>query len=116
MNSDTERFHSIGHGLYNEEAWAVAMFERRGVAGIRVLMGLQQLIEKHSCGPVEQACGTADGYGAYQLRVIRQLVKHKDGPPAEQQQFDFVEDDPVIRSLDEYRDFIHQTLQKEHCV
>ena len=63
------------------KAWAVAMFERRGVAGIRVLMGLQQLIEKHSCGPVEQACGTADGYGAYQLRVTGSWSSTKTALP-----------------------------------
>jgi transposase len=90
--------------------WAAAMISARGVAGIRVLMGLKQLADKHQNAAVESACETALSYGAYRLQTIRELIKRR--APA-QQQFDFLEEHPVIRPLVTYTEFVQAAIRKE---
>ena len=54
---------------------------------------------KHDSQALEEACRVALGYGAYRLRTIRQLIKHQG---REQQQFEFLEEHPIIRPLSDY--------------
>jgi transposase len=92
------------------QQWAAAMLQSRGVAGVRVLMGLRQLAEKHPQTAVERACRTAHSYGAYRLKTIRELI-HRRAPV--QGQFEFLDEHPVIRPLVNYSEFVQSALRKE---
>jgi transposase len=79
--------------------WADAMTQARGVEGVRVLVGLKNLAEKHPSEALEEACRVALSHGAYRLRTVRKLLKHKGQA---QQQFEFLAEHPIIRSLSDY--------------
>lgn len=89
-------------------AWAEAMAKARGIEGTRVLIGLLSLAGRYSTSAIERACEIALGYGAFHLRSIRALVKHQ-GP--KQEMLPFLSDHPVIRSLSEYGQFVHDAFQ-----
>ncbi|MCI0492964.1 MAG: IS21 family transposase [Planctomycetes bacterium] len=90
--------------------WAAAMLQARGVEGVRVLMGLEQLARKYKSRAIERACELALAHGAYRLRTLRQLIERQGD---KQQQFDFVEDHPVIRPLITYSQFVQSAFRKE---
>lgn len=79
--------------------WSHAMTNARGVAAVRVLLGLKSLARDHSDQAIEKACESALSYGAYRLQTIRQLLK-RQGP--EQKEFEFLEEHPIIRPLQDY--------------
>lgn len=88
------------------QQWAEATTQARGVEAVRVLVGLKALAGKHSTEALEQACQTALSYGAYRLRTIRQLLNRQADP---QEQFEFIEEHPIIRPLSDYSlDSLHQ--------
>ena len=79
--------------------WAKGLIERRGEAGIRVLMGLvHQLHPQHGRDPLEKACAQAHLHGQYRLAEIRNRLD----APTEQQSFSFLSDHEVIRDLSDY--------------
>ena len=80
--------------------WSEAMLQARGVAGMRVLVGLRSLAGKHETPVLEDACRRALAHGTYRLRSIRELIKRGDRP--EQTQFEFLEEHPIIRPLSDY--------------
>ncbi|MEK6235046.1 MAG: Mu transposase C-terminal domain-containing protein, partial [Planctomycetales bacterium] len=90
--------------------WATAMLQSRGAMGVRVLMGLNALGDKHPRAAVERACETATSYGEYRLRSIRKLIQRQE-PTREE--VDFLEDHPVIRPLSDYSDFVQSAIQEE---
>lgn len=92
------------------QQWAAAMLSSRGVPGVRVLMGLWQLSEKHPRAAVEGACRAAHSYGSYRLRTIRELIRRR---APQQGQFEFLDEHPVIRPLVSYREFVQSALKKE---
>ena len=67
---------------------------------MRVLVGLKALAGKHATASLEQACQRALAHGAHRLRTIRQLLKRQAGQ--EQQQFEFLQEHPIIRPLADY--------------
>ncbi|MDD4891887.1 MAG: IS21 family transposase [Phycisphaerae bacterium] len=79
--------------------WAEATTQARGVEAVRVLVGLKHLAGKHPSEALEEACRVALSHGAYRLRTIRQLLKRGG---AEQRQFEFLEEHPIIRPLSDY--------------
>ena len=79
--------------------WAEAMHQARGPAGLRVLLGLLHLAEKHPAAALEQAAQMATHHGAWRLRDLKRLLEQ----PANVVQLDFLETHPLIRSLDAYR-------------
>jgi transposase len=79
--------------------WAEATTQARGVEAVRVLVGLKHLAGKHDSEALEEACRVALTHGAYRLRTVRQLIQHRG---QEQQQFDFLEEHPIIRPLSDY--------------
>lgn len=81
-------------------AWSAAMVQTRGVEGVRVLLGLKALAKQHDSRALNTACRKALSYGAYRLKTIRELLERDDGET--QQQFDFLEEHPVIRPLSDY--------------
>ncbi|MDA1252746.1 MAG: IS21 family transposase [Planctomycetota bacterium] len=80
--------------------WSQAMVQTRGIEGVRVLAGLKALAKKHDSVALNNACRKALSYGAFRLKTIRELLQRDDGRT--QQQFDFLEEHPVIRPLSDY--------------
>ena len=103
------RVESIGP---HASQWAQAMLQNRGIEGVRVLMGLLSLMNKHRRDQIEQACQIAQSHGAYHLRPLRQLIEQRN-PPAIQQNFDFIEQHPIIRDLDDYGQFVRQAITSQ---
>ena len=96
---------------------AEAMLHHRGVEGARVLQGLApsgasslSLSNRHENQQIEQACELAQSHGAYRLRVIRELIKRRG---SQQDQFEFMQEHPIIRSLSEYGRFVHAVVQED---
>jgi transposase len=79
--------------------WAEAMTQARGVQGVRVLVGLKALAGKYDAKSLENACEIALSHGAYRLRSVRQLLKRR---ASKQQQFEFLQEHPIIRPLSDY--------------
>jgi transposase len=92
--------------------WAAAMLEQRGIPGVRVLMGLVSLTNKHADVDIDQACRVAQSHGAYRLRDIRNLIKRQ--APA-QEQFEFITEHPLIRSLADYGQLVHNAFEEVHA-
>jgi len=75
------------------------MVRQRGIEGVRVLLGLLALSKRHPADAIERACETALSHGAYRLRTIRALIQRQSD---RQEQFEFIEEHPIIRSLSDY--------------
>lgn len=82
------------------KAWSEAMTQSRGVEAVRVLVGLKSLAGKHSTDALESACEVALLHGVFRLKPLRQLLKRSS--KSKQQQFDFIEQHPIIRPLSDY--------------
>lgn len=89
--------------------WAEALLQARGIEGVRVLQGLLSLAKRYRAEQLEHACDIAHSYGAFRLRTLRQLI---DRAVPKQQQFTLLEEDPMIRPLSEYAQFVHDAIQK----
>jgi hypothetical protein len=92
--------------------WAESMLQERGIQGVRVLQGLLSLASRHGDQDVEQACEIAQSHGAYRLRVIRELIKRCGN---KQEQFEFMDDHPIIRSLGDYEQFVQTAFQEANA-
>src|SRR5205814_882378 len=79
--------------------WAEAMNKARGPQGLRVMLGLLQLAEKHPVAQLEKAAGVAIHHGAWRLRDLKRLLTL----PGNVVQLDFLETHELIRSLEAYR-------------
>jgi len=82
-------------------AWAKATLEQRGTEGMRAVMGLSSLHERHGSKRIDEACRIACGHGTLPLRVIHQLLK-RSSPAQEQLTMEFVSEHPIIRPLADY--------------
>jgi transposase len=91
--------------------WAEAMLKQRGIEGVRVLQGLWSLGQRHSSESLEKACEIAMSYEAFRLRTIRALLQRQ--APKQAALFEFVAEHPLIRSLDDYAQVVHDAVQKE---
>jgi transposase len=89
--------------------WAEAMLERRGVEGVRVLQGLLHLGKKHGGAAISKACAAAHAHSEYRLRTVRALLKRQD---VTQPVFEFMNEHPLIRPLDDYGEFVRAALHK----
>jgi transposase len=85
------------------ERWAEAMLEDRGVAGVRVLVGLRSLAGQYGSDRVEQACQIALTHGAFHLRTIRELIKRGGD---RQTEFEFLQEHEIIRDLSDYGELV----------
>jgi transposase len=81
------------------DQWAQAVIRGRGIEGIRTVMGLVSLADKHAPEEIDQACRIAAGYGAFRLKNVRKLLASQ---APQQEQFEFTQDHPIIRPLDVY--------------
>jgi transposase len=93
--------------------WAETILQQRGVHGIRVIMGLISLTQRHPINVVEQACQVAQSHGAHRLRDLRNLLKRlsAEGAPR-QEQFEFAAEHPLIRSLADYSKLIQVAFEE----
>jgi transposase len=89
------------------EHWARAVAKNRGFDGMRTLMGLVGLIDRHSFAAVNRACERASAKGTWRLRDVRALLDAKEI----QTQITFEEHHPLIRDLREYGLFIQTQTQ-----
>jgi transposase len=87
--------------------WAQQAFNGRGPESLRAIMGLCQLIKKHSAVALNTACAKAIKSGTYRLKDVRRLM----GEQPEQTAFGFAESHPLIRDLSIYSEFINQYQQ-----
>jgi transposase len=112
-------------------AWAEAMLASRGIEGVRVLLGLTSLPNRHPRPAIERACQIALSHGAYHLRTLRQLIQHHghdDGSAAAaasapiQQTFAFASEHPIIRPVADYGRWLRDVLaaqppeQRQECI
>jgi len=92
------------------ERWGKAVLENRGIAGLRVLVGLQSLAGSYANRQIDRACEVALSHGVYRLRPIRNLLKHNAGDGAKQEQFEFMAAHEIIRDMDSYGDVIRRAM------
>jgi transposase len=88
-------------GQYSGE-WAETMIKNRGPQGIRVLQGFLQLAAKHAPANIEAASQLASTHGVWHLRELKSLLQ----TPSSQDQFQFIQQHPLIRDLSHYQAFI----------
>ena len=91
------------------DRWAQEVIHSRGIEGIRTVMGLLSLADRQPCQLIDQACEIAISYGAYRLKNVRQLIQKK---AAKQEQLEFMQKHPMIRSMDVYGDLVRKSLRK----
>jgi len=89
--------------------WAEQMLGQRGIEGVRVLLGLINLSHRHPADAIEQACKAACTHGAYRLHTIRELIGRQSD---HQEQFEFIDEHPIIRSLAEYGQLVHTAFRE----
>lgn len=91
--------------------WAQAMVQHRGIEGVRVLQGLVSLANKHPEKQINRACEIALSHGAFRLRTIRQLIQRGADRADEQGQLQgFIDEHPIIRSLSDYGQLVHDAF------
>jgi len=95
------------------ERWAAAMLLDRGVAGVRVLVGLMSLTHRHDSAAIERACQVALTHQAFHLRAVRELIK-RGGQP--QQELEFLQAHQIIRDLSSYGHIVRAALRREPAV
>jgi hypothetical protein len=95
--------------------WAESILNQRGVHGIRVIMGLVSLTQRHPVHSVERACEAAQSHGAYRLRDLRNLLR-RAGTNGMQEQFEFAHEHPLIRSLADYGQLVHVAFDQTHVI
>jgi transposase len=87
--------------------WAQAVAQNRGIGGMRTLIGLVNLVDRHSFPAVNSACERALAKGTWRLRDVKALLQAKEI----QTQITFEEHHPLIRNLSEYGIFIQTQTQ-----
>jgi transposase len=90
--------------------WGKAMMANRGVAGIRVLVGLESLAKSYSDKQIERACELALSYEVYRLKPIRELLKNEKAKP--QESFEFMKEHEIIRDMQTYGEVVHRGIQE----
>lgn len=90
-------------------AWAEGVIATRGIEGVRVLSGLLHLVRRYPSQRIEHACEIAHSYRSYRLRTVRALL---DRSAPQQEEFEFMDEHPLIRPLAEYQQFVHDVFQK----
>jgi transposase len=92
--------------------WAETVLQQRGIHSIRVIMGLVSLAQRHRDIEIEEACHVARSHAAWRLRDVRNLLKRQVPP---QEQFEFIQEHPLIRSLSDYGALVHTAFEEVHA-
>jgi transposase len=101
----------IGYIGPQAQAWAEAVLQERGIEGVRVLLGLLHLRNKYLPRQIERACRIASGHGSWRLRSLRRLIQ--DQSPAEQSNFEFASEHPIIRPVADYGQWVRSALSRD---
>ena len=88
--------------------WAQGVVQNRGIEGMRSLMGLVALTQRHTFAALNQACERALAQSAWRLRDVRALLHTTQT----QSQLTFEQSHPLIRNLREYGIFIQTQTKK----
>jgi transposase len=91
------------------DRWAQEVIRTRGIEGIRAVLGLINLATRRSSRQIDQACEIAHSYGAYRLKNVRHLIERQ---AAKQEQLEFMQEHPIIRSIDVYGELVKASLRK----
>ena len=89
------------------QRWAQTLVRNRGIGSMRSLMGLVDLMDRHSFAAVNSACERALAKGTLRLRDVRALLQVREI----QTQIPFEEHHPLIRKLSEYGVFVRAQTQ-----
>jgi transposase len=92
------------------DRWAQQMLAIRGIEGVRVLQGLLALAGRHPADAIEHACQVAASHGSWRLKAIRELIRRGG---RQQEQFEFIEQHPIIRDLAEYGQLVRAAIRQE---
>jgi len=92
--------------------WSKAMLEFRGVAGLRVLVGLRALTGRYAAKEIDRACEVALSHEMYRLRPIRELLKRGVDTGREQGEFAFLAEHEIIRDMESYGDVVRRAMQE----
>jgi transposase len=87
--------------------WASAMLDRRGIEGVRVLVGLLAMTNKYTSRQMETACAAALTHDVFRLKSLRALIKEPD------EQQEFVQAHPLIRPMSDYGRYVKVSFGKE---
>ena len=92
--------------------WAQKMLQARGIAGMRVLLGLLSLKHHFASHEINQACQAAAEHGEYHLRCVRRLAAQRQAGREIPQQgrLGFLQEHAVIRPLADYAQFIRDAI------
>jgi transposase len=98
-------------GAIGEHAdqWAQQVIHARGIEGIRTVIGLLSLVDRQPCALIDKACEIAISYGAYHLKNVRRLIDQK---AAKQEQMEFMQEHPIIRSMDVYGELVRKAFRE----
>jgi len=94
----------------NVKRWAAAMLQTRGIAGLRVLVGLVALGKRHRYEQIDEACEIALTHEAFRLRTIRELIKRS---ASKQTAFEYLSEHEIIRDLASYDRLVSASLRRE---
>lgn len=82
--------------------WAVEVMAAKDQRGIRVVQGLLALRKRYAQRQIDKACELALSHGAFHLRDIKRLLER----PQAQKSFEFMDEHPLIRDMQEYSQFL----------
>ncbi|MFC1781841.1 IS21 family transposase [Planctomycetota bacterium] len=91
----------------NADRWAQAMLKARGIPGIRVLVGLLNLVNRYDSDSIDKACEIALTHNAFRLKTIRGLIQRGG---SRQQELEFIDEHPIIRNMSDYEAIVKRTL------
>ena len=91
------------------DRWAQALLKARGLEGIRPLVGLLHLAQKHPGDLIEKACEIALSHDAFRLRTIRQLIQRGG---SKQESLEFMDEHPIIRKMSDYGEFVKDCFKE----
>jgi transposase len=91
--------------------WGKAMLADRGIAGLRVLIGLRALTRRYGAAEIDRACEVAFSHEMYRLRPIRALLKRGVDTGREQEQFAFLAEHEIIRNMESYGEVVRRAMQ-----
>jgi hypothetical protein len=96
--------------------WAQRALDERGAEALRSLMALCHLTTKHRAAAINAACAKALAAASGQptFREIKRLLEAGDNAP-EQLQMKLRDEDPIIRPLSDYADFIRNQVPESDC-
>ena len=90
------RCQQLGSGV---QLWAEAMYQNRGVEGMRVMQGLLHLADTYSPKDLNTACRQAVDHASWRLRDLKLLLEQ----PSLQTTMPFLQEHPLIRPLSVYQ-------------